>query len=169
MDSNHNSSSYTQRLEKYAKRGFAIGLPGFNRSLLSPKITSASYVFMKKHDLLLKILASADHPGCTRVQLQTGASTTTVVCRTRRAERVTGIKRLAAVAFCNNRVREIEAPHLARTNFKTIIAQNVDDGVVLLHGDQPGDYWLLQGVTATEGDEPSEASDEDDDLFASQS
>ena len=42
-------------------------------------------------------------------------------------------------------------------NITSFIAQ------VLLHGDQPGDYWLLRGVSATDAEEePSEASDEDD-------
>ena len=112
------------------KRGFAIGVPGLDRSLLSPTITFGNYVFMQKYDILLRVVSCQNRPGATRVEMQTGCRTTTILCRAQRGQKVAGIRRIAVLHFCK-RVREVEAPHLVRTNFKTISAQNLDDGVVL--------------------------------------
>ncbi len=49
------SSAYTRRLERYAKRGFAIGVPGYLPELVSTRLLSAEYAHFKAYDLLLRL------------------------------------------------------------------------------------------------------------------
>ena len=67
MESHRHSAAYVHRLEKYATRGFAIGLPGLDLSLVSSRLLFAFYIRMKKNrDLLLRVLPSpsdSDAPG----------------------------------------------------------------------------------------------------------
>ena len=57
FDSARYSKSYCRRLEKYADRGFAIGLPGFLRERVSPTITRGSYVFILKYGMCFRVEA----------------------------------------------------------------------------------------------------------------
>ena len=44
-----------RRLEKYASRGWAIAVPGFDASRVRPELLQDNYVFMRKNDLLLRV------------------------------------------------------------------------------------------------------------------
>ena len=83
---------FTYRLEKYASRGFAIGLPGLDTSLLHPDLLSAFYIRMKKkRDLLLRVLPTSggDAPGVSSFKMPSGSwSATEVTCRKQKAKRM---------------------------------------------------------------------------------
>ena len=159
-DSTRHSRTYFHRLEKYARRGFAVALPGFNVGLVSPVLTTGTYVLMKKHDLLLRIAHSAD-PGVSTLDVPAGGRTMTVRCRKQLATRVIGIKRLVVLSYSRH-VREVEPPYLARSAPRLVSAQNLDEGVVLVKGDVRGEYFLLTGLCCSDDDQDSEEGSSDD-------
>ena len=55
LDSRFNSPSYAERLWKYARRGFAIAVPGLDLDLVAPKLSQDNYVYIEDKDILLKI------------------------------------------------------------------------------------------------------------------
>jgi hypothetical protein len=96
MQSSRHSVAFTHRLEKYASRGFAIGLPGLDTSLLHPDLLSAFYIRMKnKRDLLLRVLPTNDRdaPGVSSFKMPSGSKAAEVTCRRQKAKRVEGVQR----------------------------------------------------------------------------
>ena len=53
--------SYCRRLEKYARRGFAIAVPGFLPARVSKHLRTSGYVLLRKYDLLLKVAPRMPH------------------------------------------------------------------------------------------------------------
>ena len=125
VDSTRHSRTYFHRLEKYARRGFAVALPGFNVGLVSLALTTGTFVLMKKHDLLLRIAHSAD-PGVSTLDVPAGGRTMTVRCKKQLATRVTGIKRLVVLSYSRH-AREVEPPYLARSAPRLVSAQNLGE------------------------------------------
>ena len=119
MQSPRHSAAYVHRLEKYATRGFAIGLPGLDLSLVSSRLLSASYIRIKKNrDLLLRVLPSpsdSDAPGISCVSMPAGNKTTEVRCRKQKARKVSGLQRLLVLSFARH-IREVESPFVARSS-----------------------------------------------------
>ena len=54
-DTRFAGGGYCRRLEKYACRGFGIGVPGYTPSLVRAGLLTASYVYLEKHGLLLDV------------------------------------------------------------------------------------------------------------------
>ena len=54
VDTTFASSCYWRRLEKYADRGFAVGVPGLLPERVSKGILQASYVFVAQYELLVR-------------------------------------------------------------------------------------------------------------------
>jgi hypothetical protein len=161
MQSARNSAAYAQRLEKYAGRGFAVGLPGLDMNLLSLDLLSALYVRTKKHDLLLRIL-SEDSPGSSSVRMPAGAKTSEVWCRKQIARKVSGIQRLVVLSFSKH-VREVDSPCVGLATGRTVDARQLD-GVVVLHSEERRDeFHLLWGLTCTSSDDEDFDSDDDED------
>ena len=52
-DTQFHSQSYCQRLEKYAARGFAVGVPGLLPERIAADLFQASYIHVADYDLLL--------------------------------------------------------------------------------------------------------------------
>ncbi len=55
VDGRFDSNSYTMRLEKYAKRGFSIALPGCRSELVTPSVLRRSYVFAADYNMLFQV------------------------------------------------------------------------------------------------------------------
>eukprot|EP00928_Gymnodinium_smaydae_P082018 TRINITY_DN65448_c0_g1_i1.p1 TRINITY_DN65448_c0_g1~~TRINITY_DN65448_c0_g1_i1.p1 ORF type:complete len:664 (-),score=93.59 TRINITY_DN65448_c0_g1_i1:175-2166(-) len=49
------SPTYERRLEKYAKRGYSIAVPGFEEDAIDQSLLAGSFAFHKEADLLLKV------------------------------------------------------------------------------------------------------------------
>ena len=167
MESHRHSAAYVHRLEKYATRGFAIGLPGLDLSLVSSRLLSASYIRMKKNrDLLLRVLPSpsdSDAPGISCVSMHAGNKTTEVRCRKQKAKKVSGLQRLLVLSFARH-IREVESPFVARSSASSTVveAHNTEEGVLLLRcEEQHEEFWLLWGV-ATHSDDDSDEEDSGD-------
>lgn len=112
MQSSRNSAAYAHRLETYASRGFAIGLPGLDHFLLHPDLLSALYIRMKKkRDLLLRVLPTSDGdaPGVSSITISSGSRATEVRCRKQKVTHVVGVQRLVVLSFARH-VREVESP-----------------------------------------------------------
>jgi hypothetical protein len=168
MQSQHHSRSYVQRLEKYSSRHFAIGLPGLETSLLSPDLLLSSYVWIRKKDLLLKVLSSCDEnaPGLSLVTMPSGSKVREVRCRKQRARRVSGVQRLIVLTLATKRVREVDMPYVGKSaSNSNVLDVHGTDGPMLLHAEECIDeYFLLWGVVATEdSDDDDDSAEEDDD------
>ena len=169
MQSSRNSAAYAHRLEKYASRGFAIGLPGLDVSLLHPDLLSASYIRMrKKRDLLLRVLSTSDEdaPGVTSVMMPAGSKTTEVRCRKMKGKRVSGVQRLVVLSFAGH-IRDVESPFVARSAASsTVVDAHNTEGALLLHCEERRDeYWLLWGLStgSDDSDEEEDSGDMNDD------
>ena len=124
MQSQRHSRAYFTRLEKYALRGHAIGLPGLDTSLLSPDLLQSSYVWIYKRDLLLRVLScDEDAPGLTRITmpLPSGSKVREVRCKKQRARRVSGVQRLVVLTLATNRIRKVDIPHVARSAPNSVV------------------------------------------------
>ena len=173
MQSIRNSAAYTHRLEKYASRGFAIALPGFDATLLHPDLLSSSYIRMKKkRDMLLRVLSTSDEdaPGVCSIKMPSGTTMTEVHCRKQKAKQVSGVQRLIVLSFAT-RIREVESPFVARSAASTtVIDAHNTEGVLLLHCEERRDeYWLLWGLAtaADDSDEDEDSGDMNDDAHYS--
>ena len=166
VQSEHHSAAYALRLEKYAARGFGIGLPGLDVALLSPDILSASYVWMKKRDLLLRVLSGdEDTPGLSSITMPVGGGAQKVrqvYCRTQKAKRVSGVLRLVVLTFAE-RIKEVDPPFVAKSTFnRQVVDAHNTDGPLLLHSEEKHDeYWLLWNVASEEDSEDDDDSTDD--------
>ena len=116
MQSQHHSRVYLERLEKYALRGHAIGLPGLDTSLLSLDLLQSSYVWIQKRDLLLRLLScDEDAPGLSLITMPSGSKVREVRCRKQRARRVSGVQRLVVLTLATKRIRNVYIPYVARS------------------------------------------------------
>ena len=74
-DSQFEGLGYCRRLEKYASRGWAIAVPGFDAARVRPELLRANYVFLNIHDLLLRVQPRAvGRQGLSIDMLQTNCS-----------------------------------------------------------------------------------------------
>ena len=54
-DSSFDGANYCRRLEKYAFRGFRVGVPGFEEHKVSHKVLEPNYVLHERNDLMLRM------------------------------------------------------------------------------------------------------------------
>ena len=166
IQSEHHSAAYARRLEKYAARGFAVSLPGLDVSLLSPDVLSASHVWMKKRDLLLRVLSdNEDAPGLSSIAMPAGGKAQKVrqvFVRKQRAKTVLGVRRLAVLSFAE-RIKEVDPPYVAKSTFsRDVVDAHNTDGPLLLHSEEKHDeYWLLWNVASEEDSEDDDDSTDD--------
>ena len=171
IQSRHHSAAYTGRLEKYAhrSRGFAVALPGLDDSLLSQDLCSSCYVFIKKRNLLLKVL-SCDGPGLSLVTMPARTKVRDIRCRKQKAVRVSEVQRLVVFTFAKN-IKEVDTPYVAmsKQNNDVLEAYNMDCPLILHSEERPHDeYWLLWGVIPEDLDDDSDddsADLEEDDNY----
>ena len=142
------------------RRGFSVALPGFDEALVSTSLTSASYVLLKRWDLLLK-LSPATHAGATFVDVPAGAKTLHVqVSKEQRASAVRGLQRMFVLSNKRN-IKHVDQPHLASSGGGTVIAQNLEHGCALVSAGVRGEYILLWGLACSDESDESEAEEED--------
>jgi hypothetical protein len=58
VDTLHDSPSYCRRLEKYARRGWQIIIPGYEEERLSPELRAGSFALLTRYGRLLLSLGS---------------------------------------------------------------------------------------------------------------
>ena len=167
IQSAHHSTAYVRRLEKYAGRGFGIGLPGLDVSLLSRDLLSASYVWIKKKDLLLRVLSGdQEAPGLSQVTMPSGSKVRDVRCRKQKASCVSGVQRLVVLSLAK-RIREVDSPYVGKSTFSNdVVDGHNTSGPLLLHSEEKHDeYWLLWGVVAEDSDDDDDTAEDDDALY----
>lgn len=147
MQSSRHSEAFAYRLEKYASRGFSIGLPGLDTSLLHPDLLSAFYIRMKKkRDLLLRVLpkSDGDAPGVSLFKMPSGSKVTEVTCRRQKAKRIEGVQRLVVLSFARH-VSEVASPFVSKTPSSSDTAEAYNtDGALLLHCEEKrGDRFVF--------------------------
>jgi hypothetical protein len=168
LDSRFNSPSYAERLWKYARRGFAIAVPGLDLDLVAPKISQDKYVYIEDKDLLLRV----DRVG------RFGPSQMTVAFDGRRARmahircdeasKLDGMLKLVVMdrRSANGNVRIVSLPCVKECEkCKIQIAEPAasTDSPLLLHTGLPRKYHLLwgAGLSTDASDDISGASDDD--------
>ena len=148
-----------------ARRGFSVALPGFDEALVSTSLTSASYVLLKRWDLLLK-LSPATHAGATFVDVPAGAKTLHVqVSKEQRASAVKGLRRMFVLSNKRN-IKHVDQPHLASSGGGTVITQNLEHGCALVSAGVRGEYILLWGLACSDESDESEAEEEDSENYS---
>ena len=106
VDGRFDGGSYTRRLEKYDRRGWRIGVPGLEASLISKDIVGTRCLYLQKYDLLVKAGAKDWHPkpAPMRLSKSSGHAYERVevqikpVC-TQECESVGGVRRLFLMKF----------------------------------------------------------------------
>ena len=116
-DSSFDSPSYCRRLEKYAWRGFLVGVPGFEAHTLPRTVLESNYTYHEKHDVLLRLGPVLPTP---IPAVHIGATDAVQDCAPARH-----FERLAVLAYARHKVR-----------VRPIHTSLVGRGTVLYHGDE---------------------------------
>jgi len=161
-DTRFDSAPYCRRLEKYAGRGWAVGVPGLVQSRVRSELLHGSYLFLKRHDLLVKLDPKTEI-GCEEMRIQTLAanargvfeekSLTVNTAGRQRAESVRGIARLVVMHSCN--VREAAQPEVwyCGQHMKCGATEAIKTGAVCPLVLSEGKYLLLWGAGVEELDD----------------
>mmetsp|Transcript_8789 Transcript_8789/g.27167 ORF Transcript_8789/g.27167 Transcript_8789/m.27167 type:complete len:688 (+) Transcript_8789:111-2174(+) len=149
------SPSYEHRLEKYAKRGYAIGVPGLEQEALDPALRRGSYLFLEEVDLLLE-LGERTHE-TKEVCSQFTWTGTQLLSGQQQAVRVArGLRRLVALDLLREGLAHDASPCLRRDS-----ARGSQDGpdehiarsnspLLVSHGDVDHPSGQLQLLSALE-------------------
>ena len=131
------TSSYMTRLEKYARRGFALCIPGLDVALVRDDVLHGAYTFYEDLSMLLKTQETQPGPIDVWVGRMKASSF-------QRGTVVKGLERLIVL--------------LHMGNFKTTRVERSK----LMHAGCRGQFWVLHGLRC--GGSDSETDLEDDDL-----
>lgn len=130
-DTRFDGPNYCQRLSKYDARGFAIAVPGFEQTRVATRIHRASYIYLQKHDLLLR----AQPPQIMGKELSLTKGQDTDIKAIQKCSAVRGFERLAVFKLCAN-IRETlpahPSPHKADKNLGECLPLFMDDGIITL-------------------------------------
>ena len=135
-DSAFETSSYVSRLEKYARRGFSIFIPGLDLSLVRDEILNGAYTFYDDLSLLLKMKETEPGP----IDVCAGRVKASSF---QRGAVVKGVERLLVMHWGNFKTTRVERSKL-------------------MHAGCRGQFWVLHGLRS--GWTVSETDIEDDDL-----
>lgn len=150
VDTGVSGDSYARRLEKYAKRGFAIMVPGYAPERVSHNVLRGSYAHFPRSGLLLRVgprlLASAA-PVAAGIRADSLRAGTAV----RNLERLVVLDSGVACQHDNDR---------ARVNSCVVVPIRADD---------PGEYMILSGRTGVDANvvERLGAEEDDEGLYVS--
>ena len=143
------SSAHTRRLERYAKRGFAIGVPGYLPELVSTRLLSAEYAHFKAYDLLLRLKPLSQ---CAEeLSIPNRNQTAHVKIGGKQdATSVRGFERIVVLDRCT--IRHLEVPNLTFCeHHRKVSAEPANDtGCVVPIVLGGGAYKLLWNAIATE-------------------
>ncbi len=139
-----NSSSYATRLHKYARRGFAVVVPGFDCTLVSPLLLEGRYVYVEDHELLLQITA-VGRPGAKDSTVHFADRSARI--RYERCDEARVVDGLAQLVVADRaEVRSVRQPKLESCNKCNVVTADVAARAgtpILLHSDVPKTYHLL--------------------------
>ena len=137
-----------ERLEKYANRGFAIAVPGYEEVSLSRRLLGATYFFVDRFGLLLRVDSPA--PPANAVMSLGYPDMKTLNLHYTRAVRTTIVKDLARLVILSRGAFErlnlpSEQP-LCATCQKPCVPEGGPHVAVPVLGQLPGECFLLYGV-----------------------
>jgi hypothetical protein len=166
LDTRFASRCYLKRLEKYAQRGFAIGVPGYLPERVSQDLLQASYVFIDKCDLLLKLGAS-DAANEREVVFQSDPFTarfdklkiTARLCQ--HADCVGGLARL--IVLDRGLARNVRMPKRwkCERHSKVFCESALHSGACApIRKGAAGEYWVCWGVQEPAGHSTDHEEDE---------
>ncbi len=159
---------YCYRLHKYARRGFAIALPGLQKDNINPALLDGDYVYHRDYDLLLKVLDTTPPRKNNEATVNFSHRTSTLSYNLRqKAHVVTGLPRLlvldayperSRIKFaCAPKTHRCSSCHVLRVEEAT-----TSGTVVMTSGGSPGNYFLLWGAIIPNGSDSEADADADD-------
>ncbi len=164
LDSRFNSSSYATRLHKYARRGFAVVVPGFDRTLVSPQLLEGSYVYVEDHELLLQI-TSVGRPGAKESTVHFADRSARI--RYERCDEAKVVDGLAQLVVADRgEMRSARLPKLESCEKCNVVTADMtaqSGSPVLLHSGVPKTYHLIWAVALPEDGWPELDCDSDED------
>ena len=153
---------HTRRLEKYALRGFRVGVPGLQPGEISAALLRGHYVFIAEKDLLLQTTPLSPHKASMQLCYKQRCGSV-AAGRMDAAKVVTGYKRL--VCFGDARVQVFRAG-IPKTTFceqhRKLSERSVEGKCLPLPVDRTGtDFLLLWDVSSG----PREEEEEEDECY----
>jgi hypothetical protein len=166
-NSRFDGRNYCRRLEKYARRGFAIAVPGFEPKHVHASLLSrGTFVFLHEYDILLKVEPKELHGKDMEIQTKhpdgSGVQNVNVeVGAVQRGQAILGFARL--VIMDRKIANHVQLP---RTSFcphhlKTFAKHSSATGTCIPIVVDSGHYMLLWGA----GKDDKETQSDDDDEY----
>ena len=157
------SRNYCERLEKYAKRGFAIAAPGLEEASLSQRLLASTYLLIERHGILLSV---GETGACSPESSTMAVGKRDMKVQYSRAVRATVVKDLARmIVLSRGTFERLNVPSEQRcgTCQKPCFADATQTkAAVPIVGELPGEYFVLYGCKQAKGQSPSQSSSADD-------
>ena len=157
LDSARAGASYCRRHEKYAERGFAIAVPGYQQDRVCSEFLNADYAAFPRHDAIFCLGELQHQPGEIRIahpshSFAAPSTVTTVdakVSMKQRASVVRDVERLIVKDRLG--IRQLAAPEIKccenhRRHYTE--CSPVANACIPLSTGAKDQYWLLWGVAA---------------------
>ena len=166
------------RLEKYAGRGFAIAVPGYEEASLSRSLLASTYFLIDRYGILLRVHESPATPA-NAVMSVAHADAKTLNLQYSRAVRTTAVKHLARLVILSRgsfeRLSHPSEQALCATGPEPSVPEGGANVAVPVPGHLPDEYFLLYGAkhaatplqtssqSTSAGGEGDDDGDDDDD------
>ena len=164
FDTRHYSKNYCGRLEKYAKRDFAVAVPGLEEASLSQRLLASTYLLIQRHDILLRV---DDSGACSPASATVAVGGSGMKVQYSRAVRATVVNNLARIVVIDRGQFErlsVPSEQPCEACQKPCFADTAyTKAVVPMVGELPGEYFVLYGCQHAKGVPSSQASSGDDD------
>jgi hypothetical protein len=136
--------NYCKRLEKYAARGFAIAVPGYDPELVSAKLSQGTFVHLCKYDMVLQLA-----PRFPNASLIDSEVSRRVVSEAKRRVRASAVQRATVV---NNMQRLVVLD--GRGSVRHILPEERCDALTCtpVSAGVRGEYLLLWGIRLEDSD-----------------
>ena len=171
------------RLEKYAGRGFAIAVPGYEEASLSRSLLASTYFLIDRYGILLRVHESPATPA-NAVMSVAHADAKTLNLQYSRAVRTTAVKHLARLVILSRgsfeRLSHPSEQALCATGPEPSVPEGGANVAVPVPGHLPDEYFLLYGAkhaatplqtssqSTSAGGEGDDDGDDDDDDYESE-
>ena len=164
FDTRHYSKNYCGRLEKYAKRDFAVAVPGLEEASLSRRLLASTYLLIQRHDILLRVDDSGACSPASATVAVGGSGMKVQYSRAVRATVVTNLARMVVIDRGQFERLSVPSEQPCEACQKPFFADTAyTKSVVPTVGELPGEYFVLYGCQHAKGVPSSQASSADDD------
>ncbi len=161
FDTRHLSRNYCERLEKYAKRDFAVAVPGLEENALSRRMLESTYLLLEHHGILLNVGGTG---ACSPASSTMSIGKRDLKVQYSRALRATVVKDLARMIVLSRGAFErlcLPSEQRCGSCQKPCFDATQTKAAVPIVGELPGEYFVLYGCKQA-AQSPSQSSSVDD-------